>query len=340
VAHRRQPPLPESLDPPDIGFVAASGVYVAIALLMAFITIAVASGASAATIFGGITSTMTAGLIVGSLLASRLDGVPERLGRRWRSSAALFSVPLGFALLSIVSLLSPLSLATAAVAAFGSVLATVAAGGIASMARTRYARAMAPGEPIHTITRLNPNRGRWLLALGSLCLAGSGISVLTGHGAGLMLLLGGVYTLFLGISARSQGSRFSKDEQSETPTSRPRGRKVFGTRWGNDMFDNSEYLPELQIHENGIVTEQGNSRQFVPWSLVTDVRLTSEELVIERRRGFDLRCDRAVIENAEKAYEKIERTRGEWDETRAEDEAERTVSKSDLGRTAAETEIE
>ncbi|MCH7661775.1 MAG: hypothetical protein IH933_14760, partial [Euryarchaeota archaeon] len=56
MAHRRQPPLPESLDPPDIGFVAASGVYVAIALLMSFVTVAVANGATAATIFGGVTS--------------------------------------------------------------------------------------------------------------------------------------------------------------------------------------------------------------------------------------------------------------------------------------------
>lgn len=160
MAHCRQPPLPESLDSPDIGFVAASGVYVAIVLLMVFVTVAVASGASAATIFGGTTSTVTGGLIVGSLLASRLNGVPERLGRRWRSLAVLFSVPLGFALLSFAAFISPLSLAAVGTAALGSVLTGGAAAGIASMARTRYARAMAPGDPIHTITRLDPNQGR------------------------------------------------------------------------------------------------------------------------------------------------------------------------------------
>ena len=148
MTQRRQFTSPGSLDPPDIGFVAASGVYVAIALLVLFVTVAVANGATAATIFGGVTSTLTGGLIVGSLLASRLDGVPERLGRRWRSSAVLFAVPLGFALFSIASFLSPLSLATAAV---GSVLTGGAAAGIASMARARYARVMAPGEPILTI---------------------------------------------------------------------------------------------------------------------------------------------------------------------------------------------
>lgn len=169
---------------------------------------------------------------------------------------------------------------------------------------------------------------------------GAGVSTLSGNTVGFVLLFTGLWSLLVGVSARAQNRHFPKDEQPEGKKSRPRGRKVFGTRWGNDMFDNSEYLPELQIHENGIVTEQGNSRRFVPWAFVTDVRLTSEELVIERRRGFDLRCDRAVIENAEKAYEKIERARGEWDETRAEDEAERTVSKSDLRRTATETEIE
>jgi ABC-type transport system involved in multi-copper enzyme maturation permease subunit len=157
VAHRQQSP-PDSLESPDIGFVAASGVYVAIVLLMVFVTIAVGSGATAPTIFSGTTSTATGGLIVGSLLASRLGGVPERLGRRWRSSAVLFVVPLGFALLSIVSFLSPLSLATAAAAALGSVLTGGAAAGIASMARTRYARAMASDDPILPIIRLDPNQ--------------------------------------------------------------------------------------------------------------------------------------------------------------------------------------
>lgn len=343
MTQRRQFTSPGSLDPPDIGFVAASGVYVAIALLVLFVTVAVANGATAATIFGGVTSTLTGGLIVGSLLASRLDGVPERLGRRWRSSAVLFAVPLGFALFSIASFLSPLSLATAATAAVGSVLTGGAAAGIASMARARYARVMAPGEPILTIPQLRPNRGQWASVVGVLSIVGAGVTAISDYGVGFMLFLAGLWLLLVGVSARAQNRRFSGDKRSEGAKSRPRGRKVFGMRWGgewgSELTDGSQYLPELQLYRNGIVTEQGNSQRFTPWTRVVDVRLTPEELLIERRRGLDIRCDRAVIEDAETVYEEIERTRGAWERNSPEDEAER-VSMNGLGQPRTETEIE
>lgn len=337
--HQQRPPPPEPFERPDIGFVAASGVYVAIVLLMGFITVALASGATAATILGGVTSTITGGLIVGSLLASRFEGVPERLGQRWRSLAVLFTIPCLFALLSLVSFVSSISLATATAAGIGSVLTGGVAAGIASMARTRYARAMTPGEPILTIRRLNPNQGRWATVLGLLSISGAGLSALSESGFAVMLLLVGAWSLFLGISTRTQGRRFAKDEQSEGETSRQRGRKVFGTTYSFDPTGGMKYLPELHIHENGIVTKQGERKRFIPWNFVRDVRLTPEELLIERHRGLDIRCDRAVIEDAEKVYEEVERVRGKM-EAHAENDTEPTPSKDDIGREHVETEIE
>jgi hypothetical protein len=75
-----------------------------------------------------------------------------------------------------------------------------------------------------------------------------------------------------------------------------------------------QWLPKLRIHETGFVVERSIQQRFVPWTDVGGVRLNPDELVIERRRGFDVRCHRAVIEDATRVQREIERVRA-CDET-------------------------
>lgn len=104
-------------------------------------------------------------------------------------------------------------------------------------------------------------------------------------------------------------------------------------------------LPELRIHETGLVVTGSLGDRFVPWTDVTAVELTPSELVVEHRGRFDCRCDRSVIDDPEAVSERIERRRanengdGDGDGTSAdaaeigetEAEAEDGVSTTDVG---------
>lgn len=173
MSHSRphEPELPESLESPDVGFVAAAGVYAAVALVAVAGSVALAFGGSASAVVGSVSSAATLGLVVGAVFAGRSDGLPERLGRRPRSLAPLFVVPVTFAVATAVAVATP-SIATSAAlgTGFGAVGTTVAAVGLASMARTRYARAMTPDEPLVTVPRLHPNRVRRSIGVGIACL--------------------------------------------------------------------------------------------------------------------------------------------------------------------------
>jgi hypothetical protein len=82
-------------------------------------------------------------------------------------------------------------------------------------------------------------------------------------------------------------------------------------RFEIDRFEHGDvqWLPDLRVHGAGLVVSRPVHRRFVPWETVSRVRLTPDELVVERRRRFDLRCDRAAIDAPERVYEEIERSR-------------------------------
>lgn len=302
---RQASSLPEALGTPDAGFMAAVGAYVAAVLVAASITVAAAVEASAATIIGSIPSAATVGLIAGGIASSYVPGLPERLGQRWQRLAMSFLPSIVFAGITVAALVIPrIPQPTAIGAGIGTVLTLLVAFAIATMARTRYTRAMTPEEPIVLVPLLKPNRGLRLIGLGVGCLGIVGLVTLaTGDitGASTMWWLGlwGVIVLLQGLSLRLGARKSDRESRLD---------RLLDSEWLATSTD-VEWLPELRIHDAGMAIIRPMQQCFVPWESITDVRLTANELVVERPYRFDVRCDRAVIGDAEHVYEEIERIR-------------------------------
>lgn len=308
MSHRgeRAPPLPEPLETPDAGFMAAAGAYVAAVLVAGSITVAAAVDASAATVVGSVPSAATVGLIAGGIVSSFVTGLPERLGRRRRRLAVTFVPSVVFVAVALGALsLSSLPQPVAVGAGIGAVVTLIAALAVASMARTRYARAMTPEEPTATVPLLNPNRDLHWIGIGVGCLGVGGAVILATGDLFRALMFGiwGVIAFHQGAVLRSGFRRVDRADQSD---------RLPVSDWFASAID--VRLPKLRIHETGFVVERPIQQRFVPWTDVGGVRLNPDELVIERRRGFDVRCHRAVIEDANQVQREIERVRA-GDET-------------------------
>ena len=316
------PPLPESLEPPDVGVVAATGAYVAVCLVAVAVSVALAADGSAATVIGSVSSAATVGIVVGALLAGRVDGLAVRLGRRRRSRTILFVPPLAFAVATPVVLATPLlETAAAAGTALGALGSGIAALSFASMARERYARAITPDEPVRTIPWIDPTYPRALLGVGlgwlvisfglwvtSLVLGGSGVeqpwwSALLGP-AGFGSIFVGFAFVMVGFSYWRQAAHAGREERSRSwKPDRPR-RKVLGY-WASAYVDPEPIeINALEVYDRGFVV---GGRRFVPWSEVADVRLTDSTLVVSRHSGRALRCYRSVLEEPEAVRETLER---------------------------------
>lgn len=306
MSHRRErvPPLPETLETPDAGFMAAAGAYVAAVLVAGSITVAAAVGASAATLVGSIPSAATVGLIAGGIVSSFVTGLPERLGRRRRRLAVMFVPSVAFAAIALGALsLSSLPRSAAVGAGVGAVVTLIVALAVATMAQTRYARVMTPEEPRVTTPLLKPNRGLYWIAFGVCCLGVIAVVLATGD----LAQARSVWTVGMwGLIALYQGAMlrlgFERSDQGDRLDRLP------GSEWFASAAD-VQWLPTLRIHEAGFVVEQPIRQRFVPWTAVGSVRLEPDELVIERHRGFDVRCHRTVIEDAERVQGEIERVR-------------------------------
>lgn len=307
MSHRREraPPLPETLEAPDAGFMAAAGAYVAAVLVAGSITVAAAVSASAATVVGSIPSAATVGLIAGGIVSSFVTGLPERLGRRRRRLAVTFVPSVAFAAvalgaLSLSSLPQPVAIGTGV----GAIVTLIAALAVAFMARTRYARAMTPEEPAATIPLLNPDRGLHWIGVGVGCLGVVGAVILATSDLSRAssvwaISMWGLIALYQGAMLRLGFRRADREDWSD---------RLPGSGWFASAVD-VQWLPELRIHETGFVVERPIRQRFVSWTAVDGVRSNPDELVIERRRGFDVRCHRAVIEDADRVQREIERVR-------------------------------
>ncbi|MDJ1432495.1 PH domain-containing protein [Halostagnicola sp. A-GB9-2] len=299
--------LPETLEEPDVGFVAIAGVYAGAVLLALLVTGGLAVGASAPAIVGSISTAGTVGLIAGAVLARRANGFPERLGRRTRSVALPFVIPGLFAVVAVAGVVfsSVSGLVTLAAGASAVVTGSVAAV-VARMAKTRYARAVTSTNPIVTVPWLLPNRGLYWIGFGVVCLAIAGLfvlrdgSILRGRPLWWSVLIG-AFSIFFGVSIRVN----RRGGIREAIRSSPPRRSVLDAEWGMAGSGTLETATKLQIHDAGIVLKRPMRRTFVPWSVVDDIRLTDTKLVIERRRWFDIRCDRLVIDDAEAVLETI-----------------------------------
>ena len=326
MSQSHPPLLPADLEPPDVGFVTAVGVYVAVLSVAVAITGTLAVDGSSAAVVGSISSAATFGLVVGALLASRVDGLPERLGRRPRSLALPFVVPTVFALATLfVVLVSAIPAKTALGTGLGALGTFVAALGIVSMARTRYARAMTSDEPALTISRLRPNAARRSVGIGIASLLAGVALGLTASPAGTVednpasWLLAAVsgFAVAVGVAFVLVGNSYrvqfdDRDGESRLHRLLPdrTKRSVFGTDWSVSAEFDRSHLPTLRIHDDGLVVEGSLGHRFVPWGDVTAVRLTDSALIVEHRGRFDVRCARAVLDDPETMAEALERRYG------------------------------
>lgn len=306
MAPRRRASLRlETLEAPDASFMAAIGAYVAAVLVAMSLTVATAVGASTATILGSIPSAATVGLIAGGMASSYVTGLPERLGRQRRRLAVSFVVPLSFTVLSLIAFFSSILPRSVALGAgIGAMLTLFLAFVVTTMARTRYADAMTPEEPLAVLPLLKSNQDLHWIGLGVVCFCGYGTSILltgdpTSGNTVLWLVAWGIFALYRGMTFR-----FSfEDSDREGRVSR-----FFGSESPTSSVD-VQWLPKLRVHEAGMVIARPMQQRFISWQSVADVCLTADELVVKRHCSFDVRCDRVVIEDGERVYREIERAR-------------------------------
>ncbi|MCL7416362.1 MAG: hypothetical protein M8354_00780 [Halalkalicoccus sp.] len=305
MSHRHEPTLPvEAFETPDAGFMAAVGAYIAVVLVAAVLTVAAAVGASAAAVLGSISTAATVGLIAGGVAASFVVGLPERIGRRPQRLALPFVPAVVLAGIAACALALPAIPSLVALGAgIGAGLTLLGAFAIATMSRTRYARAMAPDEPAASITWLKPNQDRRWLGLAALWIGGyAALVVATGEftpgNTILYVATWGVFALYRGLELRFRLGKTDRD-----------GRFTRSLDIDRLAESTDRWLPELRVHEAGLVVARPGRLCFVPWTGVAGVRLTGEKLVVERPRRFDLRCDRATIDDIERVFEWIESAR-------------------------------
>lgn len=284
---------------PGVGFQAAVGIYVgAIGTGLASIALAVAE-VSIGALLSTVPSVFTAGLVVGALAAWAQPGVAERLGaRRWRIVELLLpAIAIGgstAALFSLEAVSSAAALIPAGVATLGIALS---GWGTAAIARDAYVEAITD-EPAVSWPWLRADPDVTALGIGIGFLAvGAGLAPVT-DGRSLVLFV--VAAPFVG---QSIGPALSSDgsEQSDEAIRV----SIFSYVSDSPAFtvDQAD-LPrhELRAYDAGLVIEPAmkpSHRRLVPWDRITDVRLTDQKLVLERRLWPAIQCDRAAIDDPE-----------------------------------------
>ncbi|GAB3672456.1 PH domain-containing protein [Halopiger thermotolerans] len=291
VSLRRHVPDPDDVGEPDIGFQAGFGFYLGIVATGIAAIGGLLAGATTATLLGILPSALTAVAVVGHILAKRARGLPERIGAsRWRRLASYLpaagfgAVPVG---LEVVPGLEGSTALAVAGGAFA-LLTGVSAFGLNRLSRKRYADAVADDEPA---ARWTWQRSGFVsgetatIALTAVTFVGGLVLAWTGYWIGLFWAVYGIAIL---LAER--------------------------TEWGGlDGVDPNEQWnpPEIRAHDAGLVI---GDRTFIPWERIDDVRLTDDELVLERDGAwFDIRCDRSAIDDPEAVLAGIERARAGTD---------------------------
>ncbi|WMT09484.1 PH domain-containing protein [Natrinema thermotolerans] len=283
---------PLEVSDPDIGFQAGFGFYLGIVVTGIVAIAGVFADVGTAALLGILPSTVTAVAIVGHIYASRARGLPERIGRsRWRrlgcyAPAAAFTALLFTAGTMPIADTGRFIVLTVAAA----VLAGVSGFGLERMAKNRYVDALTTDEPAATWTW--QRSGGWTgepaytVIMAFMILAGL-VSIWQGE-----WYLGPFWVVYGVVMILSR--RYDWYDLEETD------------RWNP---------PEIRVHEAGLVVDRSFWKGFIPWATVDGVRLTDDELVVERRRFgldssvFDLRCDRSAIDDADAVVEALERAR-------------------------------
>ncbi|ELY89066.1 hypothetical protein C483_13985 [Natrialba hulunbeirensis JCM 10989] len=283
---------------PDLSFKAGFGFYLGI--IAAGITAlgSVAAGAGTATILVTTPSTVVAALLFSLIFGDRLGDLPERLGANRRRRLTWYLPTLGFGASTIAPAMGVLESTGRFTLTAG--LFTLLSGavtlGISQMARNRHIDAVTPDEPVVSWQWRRPSfksgfQGAILLGFTILTVIFGLGSLLVGDGSSAWILLYALIPAFMWLSDR------------------------YGWRWGvweEPSADSQWGTTTLEAYEDGLLVDNFE-RRLVSWDRIGEIRLTDDELIIERDRWFDVRCERSVIDDPESLRATLVRLRdGEW----------------------------
>lgn len=269
-------------DHPDVSFRAGLGLYFGTLAAGLVLVGGVWSGASTGAVVATFPNVLTFVTVAGAVLSKHAVGLPERIGRsRWRLLAC--GLPsLAFLALPVAVAYSPVAAPPRFVLAslVGAILTAGPAIGVAAMARNRYVDALTPDEPVATLPWTNSIQSKSWSVFGAIVLvAGGALFLQTGDPRGL--LWAGYGLLLVAIQV---GRQFEID-------------------WLDGDWQRAG--GEIRVHETGLVRRRPLAKSFVPWEAVAGVRLTDDELVIERG-WFDLRCERSELDDPEATLATVE----------------------------------
>lgn len=283
---------------PGVGFQAAAGIYVG-ALATAVVSLGlVVAGVSSSGLLSTIPTVFTAGLVAGALAAWARPGVAAELGaQRWRAvettlpPVVLGCVALGLARFGSVSPdwhLIPVGIAT--------VVSIIVGWELAAIAHDTY---------VETVTGEPAVSWRWKKAGVDVTGLGIAVSILA-VGAALASVVDGrsvmLFVVAIPFLAQGLGPVLPTDPREMTvPT-------YYGMTFEVDVSDYAR--SELQAYDAGLVIDPAmkpSYRTLVPWERITDVRLTADELVVERQWRPAIRCDRSAIDDPEAVEDALRR---------------------------------
>jgi hypothetical protein len=286
---------------PDLGFQAAFGFYLGLVAGGLVALVGLAADVTTATLLGTFPTVVTAVTLVGHALAKRSHGLPQRIGRRRPLRLACYLPAIGFAAAAVVPTATPLEPATRyfAVTIPLAVVVGVTAFGLERLCRKQYVVAITADEPTLTWAyqpaSAFSNPGFWMPML-AFAAMGLSASLATGSLIGLLWIAFGVL-IAVGSWMINIGDA--------------NGKQYYGTRFSLDV-DTKKQQSELRAHERGVRHDAGRSSTLIPWQKISEIRLTDDELVLERRFR-NIRCDRDAIDDPEAVYEALEKLK-----TRAE----------------------
>ncbi|ELY93586.1 hypothetical protein C482_19349 [Natrialba chahannaoensis JCM 10990] len=278
------PPVTSDNKSLDLSFKAGFGFYLGIIVAGVIALGSVAAGAGTATILATTPSTVVAALLLSLVFGDRLGNLPERLGGSRRRRLVWYLPSLGFGASTIgpaMGVLQSTGRFTLTAGLF-TVLSGAVTLGVSQMARNRHIDAVTPDEPVVSWQWRRPSfgsglRGAILLGFTTLTVVFGLGSLLVGDGSSAWVLIYALIPAFMWLSDRYDWRWDVWEEPSAD------------SQWGTTT---------LEAYRDGLLVDNFE-RRLVSWDRIGEIRLTEDELIIERDRWFDVRCERSVIDDPE-----------------------------------------
>ncbi|WP_222917192.1 hypothetical protein [Natrinema sp. SYSU A 869] len=279
---------------------AATGLYVATVAIGLVSLLAVTAGVSSDAILALIPTLFTAGVLCGTIAARVNAAFTVRFGaRRWRT--AILCVPALAVAMGTAALVATDTVSRDWVA----VVLGVSVGGIVASARLLslathdafVGAAIDVGESLADWTWFQSGTNASMIGTGitlfsfAIVLVGfTGVTRLS-----VVLILASITFVALGWAPTLSLPR--PDGTAVTLLS------VSGLEYAR---------ADVHAYDAGVVVGPRfvpSYRRFIPWNRITDVRLTDDRLVLERRWRPDIRCDQSAIEDLDTVVDAIEAAR-------------------------------